>query len=346
MKSSPYFWARLALIALYLVVIAGSIVRVTGSGMGCPDWPKCFGHLIPPTNQEVLLATPGKSFEKGQMVIHHDTLWVAKQSVVIDDKGTFWNRGAEAQWKKYPKHDYAIFNVWHTWTEYINRLLTGVLGLPVLILLLVSLRWGRNKKGWIPFFGTLITVALIIYEAWLGKLVVDGHLTGSTVTLHMLGTMGIIFSLLWVLKASENPVKRWEVKYPMLLWISIAMVLIQIVLGTQLREVIDAVGKEGISRKDWIAHVIESSDNVVFYVHRTFSWLVLFTAGWLVLELNRQKSSLAFWIAVPLVGEFVVGIMLAYFNYPIASQPIHLLFSMILLGALLRLAFGKKTVVG
>ena len=89
-KGSPARWAMIALVALYLVVIAGSVVRVTGSGMGCPDWPRCFGHLVPPTDVEVLLIAPGKSFHKGQMVIHHDTLWVAQQDVVLDDKASFF----------------------------------------------------------------------------------------------------------------------------------------------------------------------------------------------------------------------------------------------------------------
>jgi cytochrome c oxidase assembly protein subunit 15 len=300
--------------------------------------------LVPPTDVEVLLIAPGKSFHKGQMVIHHDTLWVAQQDVVLDDNASFWNHGSEAQWKKYPKHDYAIFNVWHTWIEYINRLFTGVLGIPVLILLILSFRWAKKGNGWSTFLATGLTLILILYEAWIGKLVVDGHLSGGKVTLHMLGTMGIILTLLWAYNASSTNTFKWTLKRPWLLWVSLFMVIAQIVLGSQLREAIDEVIKAGHNRKEWVAQVIQSSDDIVFYVHRTFSWLVLFTAGALAWELSKQGARLAYWIGLPLVGEFVVGILLTYFDYPIWSQPMHLLLSMILLGALIHLAFRKSSI--
>ena len=57
----------LSLVLVYLVIFAGAIVRMTGSGMGCPDWPKCFGYLIPPTERAQLNWKPNHQYKNGQV---------------------------------------------------------------------------------------------------------------------------------------------------------------------------------------------------------------------------------------------------------------------------------------
>lgn len=169
---------NIAILLVFIVIIAGSVVRMTGSGMGCPDWPKCFGYYIPPTEASQLDWKPNHEYKKGQVIIYNEALRVVKQN--------FTSAAAydTTNWEAYTKHDYAIFNPIHTWVEYINRLATVLFGIPILLLVACSLAFWKEKKAiFLLAFASLFSVG---FEAWLGKIVVDTNLLPVKITLHVL----------------------------------------------------------------------------------------------------------------------------------------------------------------
>src|SRR5881628_3880274 len=55
---SPQLYSRVATIALAalgLIVLTGAAVRMTGSGLGCPDWPKCYGQTVAPLESHAII---------------------------------------------------------------------------------------------------------------------------------------------------------------------------------------------------------------------------------------------------------------------------------------------------
>jgi len=138
---------QITVISLYLIFLAGAIVRMTGSGMGCPDWPKCFGYYIPPTSEEQITWKPNTEFEKGFIIVKNELLFVAENDIKTSSEFN------EENWTNYTKHDYSKFNKYHTWTEYINRLVSVLAGFVFLFLIYgASKFWKENKKNTITSF--------------------------------------------------------------------------------------------------------------------------------------------------------------------------------------------------
>lgn len=327
---------KTALVLVYLVIIAGAVVRMSGSGMGCPDWPKCFGYYIPPTNISELTWTPNREFEKGQVIIHGEKLLVAQEDFKSGE--TF----EDNHWQTYTKHDYATFNPTHTWVEYINRLCGAVAGLACFIMAIFSFSfWKENKK--VTLLSWLV-VFLMGFQAWLGATVVYSVLNPVKITVHMVVALLIVGVILYILHLVKPKIttQKFDKVFDSVLIISLILTLTQIILGTQVRQYVDEqvkiVGYDGMNQ-------ILVDPIIGFYFHRTFSFVVL--AINVILITRNRKLQLGFkkinWVLWLLAIEILSGISMYWYDFPFGSQTLHLVIASLLFGTQFYLILESKT---
>ncbi len=137
---------RILLGATIGLVVIGVIVRATESGMGCPDWPLCYGQLIPPTS------------DSGDVIAYK------------------------------------------AWLEWIHRAIAAVIGSIVLAVVFIAL---RNLKGRRSLQGASIALlALVLFQAWLGRQTVLESNSGASVTAHLASAMAFVGLQIWMLARS------------------------------------------------------------------------------------------------------------------------------------------------
>lgn len=295
--------ALLTVVSVYLIVIAGGVVRSTGSGMGCPDWPKCFGQYIPPT-------------DISQLPPNYQEIYGAKLKGEVE------------------------FNAVKTWIEYVNRLIGAFSGLLVFATLLLSINFFRSDRP--AFYGSLGAFCLIGFNGWLGSRVVATELAPYMVTIHMLLALGVIFTLLYVYVRSSKEAyfiglgKKERRPLEMALVVAILLSAIQVVLGTQVRELMDEVikrmGESG--RAYWIDQL-----GLPFYIHRSFSILVLGAHVLLLYRLRNVQgpgrlllNTPSRWLMGLVILEILSGVIMAYMHVPAFTQPVHLTLAFVILG--------------
>jgi cytochrome c oxidase assembly protein subunit 15 len=305
----------LTIFAVYFVIFVGSSVRASGAGMGCPDWPTCFGLWIPPTDESQLPAN------------YHEI---------------------------YLGYSDTTFNVVKTWTEYLNRL-TGVM----IGFLIFFTAWSARiyLKADKPVFYLALSVFFLVgFQGWLGSAVVASNLKPLIITLHMLLAMVIVLLLIYAIARSQRDVLMQlnvsSLPEPVYTVIKVVMgmTLLQIAMGTQVREAVDFISHSStLDRQYW-----RESFPIIFYIHRSFSSIILFTNLWMCWKIYQAmaKNSLLVRIAVSLMSLIVVailaGVSLDRLAMPRVAQPIHLLMANLILGTqfflFICLSYARKKV--
>ncbi len=239
------------------------------------------------------------------------------------------------------RHDEAIlqeadFNAIKTWIEYINRLIGVLIGFLILATFISSLKyWKSDKKLVLTAFSVLV---LVVIQAWIGSVVVSTNLLPWTITVHMLLAMVIVALLILVVHWSgRRAYNNWQnLKWTRLLLITgMVCMVVQIVLGTQIREMVDIVMNElGRSRRgEWIDAL-----GLNFIIHRSFSIAILLVHVALIYYLfkgrpgNLKEVGLPQLLLVAVIITIASGAIMGHFGIPAFAQPIHLLFAVLTFG--------------
>ena len=245
------------LVFVILLVFVGAIVRATGAGLGCPDWPKCWGQLIPPwkVEQVDLGKINYERFEKKAERLGRDPSTVT------------------------PEHILENFNPVHTWTEFINRLTSLPVGFFSLgaVICSFTLPMGKSRRKMIVL--SIVSMVIILINAVMGAMVVYSGLKPGIITIHLALAFLLIFILVYCRRevSDKKPFEAGKTLSPWV-WGMLALVMLEGIMGSQVREMTDVLAKShvGEARAEWIWELEQS---VIYLVHRSFSWLIVLLMG-------------------------------------------------------------------
>lgn len=318
-------------VAVYFLILVGGIVRSTGSGMGCPDWPKCFGSVVPPLSVDQL--------PKNYQEIYLQKRIAKNERFVASLKMLGFSEAADRI-----ANDKSIlieeeFNALKTWIEYVNRLIGVAIGLLIILTVWKSIALWKIDRV-IPIL-SIASLVLVLFQGWIGSLVVSTNLLTWMISFHMILALVLVALLIYVYHRSERLLKSDFVKMDVpekvkwILIIGIFLMIVQVVIGTQVREQIDQISFSlgNMLREEWVDRV-----GFNFVIHRSFSILILGSnllyLIW-VFKYTLRKSQVNLWsqaLILLVILEIVTGIGMAYFGIPAFLQPIHLLIGSLIIG--------------
>lgn len=312
--------ANAALISVLTLIFVGAIVRVTGAGMGCPDWPTCWGMLIPPTSVEQV------DFDKLDV-----EKFQRKAERMGRDPSTISRESLRAE-----------FNPRHVWTEFTNRLFSLPVGFFALATFIASFRFrsARPRIFWLSFLG----LSLVLANAWMGARVVYSGIAPGVLSTHLALAMALICVLTYCAWAgAERPLKVNVTGNARLIRMTVLTLLILVVIegimGTQIREMTDELAKahRDAPRETWIG---ELEHSMVYFIHRSFSWILLLATvfAYRLAGKNQengttpsQKGVLAIMFA-----QMILGVVMAQIHIYSWVQVLHVGLAAILLSLVFR----------
>ncbi|MEY4244319.1 MAG: hypothetical protein RLZZ245_1904 [Verrucomicrobiota bacterium] len=308
--------ATAALVSVLILMFVGAIVRVSGAGMGCPDWPKCWGCLIPPTSVEQ---------------VDFDTLPIAKFQKKAERMGRDPASISEESLRR-------EFNPRHVWTEFVNRLTSLPVGFFSLATFIAAF-WQRPRRP-LVFWLAFTSLAVVLINAWMGARVVYSGLRPGVLTTHLALAMSLLGTLAYCAWAGTD--RPWRIRMAaaphaqlrLAVGLLLAVILFEGVIGAQVREITDEMAKAHANapRETWVSELEESWK---YLAHRSFSWAVLGITLWAWWLSRRHRSGGTGWVEKSVLGlvlaQMVLGIVMSQIHIYSWVQVLHVGLAAILL---------------
>ena len=314
-------YSQFVLAVVFFLILVGGIVRTTGSGMGCPDWPKCFGLWIPPTCSCELPPNYKEEFAQKRIEKNKRIAKIFRAIGQENYANEIVNHPVVAQEQS--------FNVWQTWTEYINRLVGAIAGLLIFVQFVFAFFYFRKVK---PLFSLWSFLAVIItgFQAFLGSLVVSTNLNASMLNAHFFLAFAIAVLVAMPLLTQKSGVtmsRDW--KAHLFFAVLFLAACFQISLGTEVR-----IGLKKLLTSFDPTWEIFDQIGETFFIHRTGTILLLLFSFYLV-RLGRKLTIdgvFLFWlfcIPISVILQGITGIGMVYGGLPAWAQMFHVLFASI-----------------
>lgn len=316
----------ITVIAVYFLILVGGIVRSTGAGMGCPDWPKCFGKWVPPTEISQL---PDNYLET-----------ITQKRVEKNKKFLKYVRflGLTSLVNKLENHDVnqpIPFNVTKAWIEYLNRLVGVLIGFFIFLTLIFSLKYFKTDIKIVVL--SFLAFILVGVEGFLGSIVVSTNLLPGLITIHMLLALIIVCLLIYIVARSvtfqKETVNISKPKFNKVLIINFIVMIIQLIYGTLVREKVDELIHSDMLNGTSLAQQLGTG----FKLHFVFALVLLVINVWFLsksTKLSKENPFRKYFIVIPVLVllSFMTGILLYIFKIPGVVQPLHLVLSCIQIG--------------
>jgi len=282
--------ALITIVATLSLIFLGALVRAAGAGLGCPDWPTCFGNIVPPLS-------------------------------VQDISITFF--------QKHPDVRPEQFNAAQTWIEYINRLVGVSVGLLILWTLIRAwlIRSTHKPSFWLSA-AAFVLVAYQgwlggqVVKSKLTEWVITAHML---LALLIFGCLAAAWEFAGPPPTAEMP-KADRRKSLFAGIVLFCASLAQVLIGTRVRETVDLNNRllPAAPRDSWVSRLGE-----VDLIHRNFAIAVVLAAFLFLIVLLRQKLTRAqYAIGFSIVGlialQIVFGTVLVSFAFPRLVQVLHL----------------------